>query len=160
MNINKIIKCALRDDDKSRECLTILALLLEKDKATLITLHPETVYIELSEIMQKTVVYELYQYISKNPLPRLTSEIFWVMGKANPKIILPFLVQILKNYVSEMSDEEIYQILIALENCVPYIKQNNEQHLIKDTVKSILNEKGKSSNQKIADQASHIFETL
>jgi hypothetical protein len=121
--MNKILEQLLekiesQEDEIYFESIFQIAMLLEKSNVitneTYVSfLPPELLSITLNDTEQQEIVRRLSSVASNNSVNGL---LFWALGKANPKIGISPLLNLIQQFSSSFDEEITYQAIIALDN--------------------------------------------
>jgi|GEM_PF-3702804 len=131
-NVKSLIAKIEGDDNKAcQNAITDLMFLME-DSTKLIVKNRDVGDEYMSQEEQVEVIHVLIA-LAESFKPEY-SGLLWVVGKANPPIMIEPVQDFILTYVNTMPHEMLYQAIVALENCMVTTDSKN-YHVIKPKFK-------------------------
>jgi len=115
-NVKSLIAKIEGDDDTARQdAITNLMFLMEESTKTIV--KNNMIDDEHMSDDEQVEVIRVLLTLAESLRPEY-SGLPWVVGKANPSIMIEPVQDFILKYVNTMPNEMLYQALVALENCM------------------------------------------
>ena len=122
--IKKLLEKAINSDMDGQDLLVDLGRIFEKNNLKRSSSIPDQVLPDrLKSIkLSREEKIEIIEYLIINLKPGSSefSTMLWAIGKADIDIITHYSIDLAKKYLLKFNDEEIYQLIILLQDVVIY----------------------------------------